>query len=143
MKKSFYFAFITLIFCFATACSSTNETESSCDEAPIVDTEQYNNATTDAFEIQDISINGDCLTVQISSGGCDGNNWEVKLFASEEVLESLPPQRNLKISLKDEEDCEALIMKEFKFNISSLQVNGSENVILNFSNFDEALLYEY
>ena len=61
---------------------------------------------------------------------------------SEIILESIPPQRELRLSLKNEEACLAFITKEFTFDISSLRVDGNQ-VQLKIVNADETILYEY
>ena len=68
--------------------------------------------------------------------------WELKLIDSEDILESNPPQRNLRLSLKNEESCLAYITKELTFDISNLQVNGNK-VQLNLTNSDKNILYKY
>ena len=88
------------------------------------------------------SINDNCLKINFSSGGCNGDTWELKLIDSEDILESYPPQRNLRLSLKNEELCEAYITKELTFDISNLQVDGNK-VQLNLTNSDKNILYEY
>jgi hypothetical protein len=64
------------------------------------------------------------------------------LIDSEAILESNPPQRNLRLSLKNEESCEAIINKEVSFDISKLQVDGKK-VLLNIFNSSGQILYEY
>lgn len=66
----------------------------------------------------------------------------MKLVDSEEIFEFYPPQRNLKLSLSNQEDCEAFITKEMSFDISNLQVDGNQ-VQLNITNAEESILYEY
>ena len=61
---------------------------------------------------------------------------------SEAILESNPPQRNLRLSLKNDELCQAFITKEITFDIDILQVDGN-NVLLNLINSGDQILYEY
>jgi len=82
------------------------------------------------------------LKINFSSSGCNGDTWELKLIDSEDILESNPPQRNLRLSLKNEESCLAYITKELTFDISNLQVNGNK-VQLNLTNSDKNILYKY
>ncbi|MDR6300136.1 hypothetical protein [Mesonia maritima] len=115
---------------------------STCDFKTLVSSSQYKNAPSDQLEINSLEINDDCLKIEFRSGGCDGDTWEVKLIDSEGVLESYPPQRNLRLSLKNEELCDAYITKEVTFDISNLQVDG-DKVKLNITNSDKDILYEY
>jgi hypothetical protein len=57
-------------------------------------------------------------------------------------MESFPPKRNLRLSLKNDEDCQAYFVKEIAFDISELQTDGNQ-VILNITNGDDEILYSY
>ncbi|SDX36738.1 hypothetical protein SAMN05444411_10516 [Lutibacter oricola] len=92
--------------------------------------------------INSASIDDDCLKINYSSSGCSGDSWEVKLIDAGVIMESFPPQRNIKLSLKNEEICEAYFTKEISFDIDKLQVDG-EVVLLNLEGFDTQIRYEY
>ena len=92
--------------------------------------------------INSLKITENCLKINFSSSGCSGDTWELKLIDSEDILESNPVQRNLRLSLKNEELCLAFITKELSFDISNLQVDGNQ-VQLNITNSDDEILYEY
>lgn len=141
MKKILTFLLIGILI---SSCSDNNDSGNltNCDFETLISAEQYQNAPSDQLEINSLEINGDCLKINFSSGGCDGNTWELKLIDSEDILESNPPQRNLRLSLKNEELCEAYITKELTFDISNLQINGSK-VQLNITNSEQNILYEY
>jgi len=113
-----------------------------CDFETVISTEQYANAPSDQLTINSLDINDNCLKINFSSVGCSGDTWVLKLIDSGDILESLPPQRNLRLSLKNEEECEAFITKELSFDISNLQVGGNQ-VQLNITNSDDEILYEY
>lgn len=124
------------------ACNSDDSNNTnSCDQLVIISSEQYDESNGN-LSINNIKIEEDCLRINFSSSGCSGDTWEVKLIDSEEILESDPPQRNLKVSLKNEELCQAVITKEITFGISELRVEGTK-VLLNIKNSDDKLLYEY
>ena len=141
MKKILIF---TLIGITILSCSKDddNENPNNCEFETLVSADEYENAPSDQLTINSLEINNDCLKINFSSGGCSGDTWELKLIDSEAILESDPPQRNLKLSLKNEELCEAFITKEMTFDISNLQVSGNM-VQLNLTNSDENILYEY
>ena len=141
MKKTLILIFIGIGIL---SCSNDddNENQNNCDFETIINIEQYKNAPSDQVEINSLEINDDCLKINFSSGGCDGDTWELKLIDSEDILESNPPQRNLRLSLKNDELCEAYITKELTFDITNLQVDGNK-VQLNITNSDENILYEY
>lgn len=139
MKKIFLLLVMTILSC-SSDDDSNNTTD--CDSETLVSAEQFINAASDELEINNLEINDDCLKINFSSGGCDGDTWEVLLIDSEAILESLPPQRNLRLSLKNEEACEAFITRELTFDISNLQIDENQ-IQLNIVNSDMSILYEY
>lgn len=134
---------LTLIGITILSCSNDdNGISNSCDLETIISAEQYENAPSVQLNINSLEINGNCLKINFSSSGCSGDTWELKLIDSEVVLKSNPPQRNLRLSLKNQEACEAYITKELTFDISNLQVDGKK-VQLNLTNSNDNILYEY
>jgi len=145
MKKRLFLIFIILtIF----GCSNDddnrnpNPSPNNCELETVISAEQYDKAPSHQLVINNLEIEKNCLKIDFSSGGCDGSTWEIKLIDSEVVLESNPPKRNLRLSLKSKELCEAFITKEVTFDISKLQVEGNK-VQLNITNSDKNILYEY
>lgn len=124
-----------------TSCKKDNNTFG-CDKQVVISADEYQSAPNNQLTINSLEINGDCLTISFSSGGCSGDTWELKLIADEAILLSNPPQRNLRLSLKNEELCEAYITKEIIFDISKLQLDGNK-VLLNITNSNDQILYEY
>lgn len=114
-----------------------------CDQKVVVSSDQFEDATTSDFVFTDYSITEGCLELAYSTSGCDGSTWTVELIDSGSVMESYPPQRNIKMVLDNQELCQAVIRKETSFDISSLQVEGTDKVILHLENFDEDISYEY
>ena len=135
---------ITILSFWISACDDHAESDcfSACSLSVIISAEEYQNAPDDGLEILSVHIEGDCLIIQFESGGCDGNSWEVKLIDSEEVMESYPPQRNLRLSLKNEEPCDAVVAKEIAFNVRSLRLDY-DKIKLNITNSGDQVLYEY
>ncbi len=133
---------ISLFFVTLTACDKEDDNSINCDKQVVISADEYNTAPTDQLTINNLEINGDCLKINFSSGGCSGDTWELKLIDSEIILYSNPPQRNLRLSLKNEELCEAYITKELTFDINELQVDGNQ-ILLNITNSDDQILYEY
>ena len=117
--------------------------ENDCDAQAIISSEDYTNTSSTGPTINSIEITDDCLKVSYSAGGCSGDTWELKLIDSEATTKSFPAQRSLMFSLKDEEECEALITKEITFDISNLQIEGDDKVRLNIANLDNSILYLY
>lgn len=134
-----------LIIFLLVSCSKSDEpefTDSACDEIAILDNNKFRNGNTENYSVENVTINGDCLEVEIVSGGCSGENWEVTLVDAERIAESLPEQRDIKILLENNEACLAIVRKEFSFDLRPLRTTNNE-VLLNLENWDERILYEY
>jgi hypothetical protein len=139
---------ILILILFGTtilSCSNDDNggNSNNCDFETIVSAEQYENAPSDQLNINSLEINSNCLKINFSASGCDGNSWEVKLIDSEQIMESNPVQRNLRLSLKNNEDCTAVPSKTLTFDISELQILDDNQVYLNITNSDDQILYEY
>ena len=107
-----------------------------------VSADDYQNSPDDELEVIDVQLEGDCLLITFSAGGCDGNSWKFKLIDSEEIKESNPPQRNLRLSLENEELCKAIVTKSIAYNVSSLRIDV-DKIKLNITNSGDQILYEY
>lgn len=142
--KNLNLIFIGLVInLLITSCEKDNKCNiDDCDQQVLISNNQYHNAPNDQLEINSIELIDDCLKISFSSGGCSGDTWIVKLIDSENIMESAPPQRNMRLSLDNNEPCDAYISKEITFNIKSLQVDGGE-VFLNIVNSEDQILYEY
>lgn len=134
-----------LIIFLLVSCSKSDEpefTDSACDEIAILDNNEFRNGNTENYSVENATINGDCLEVEIVSGGCSGESWEVTLVDAERIAESLPEQRDIKILLENNELCYAIVTKEFSFDLRPLRTTNNE-VLLNLENWEERILYEY
>lgn len=137
--------FIALLGMMTVSCSKftkINTTAKNCDVQTIISSELYSSAPADQLDVNSIEIIGDCLKINFSASGCNGESWELKLIDSEVVMKSNPPQRNLRLSLKDTEECEAYITKTVFYDISNLQLDGGK-VKLNLTNSDKSVWYTY
>ena len=136
---------LTIIGITILSCSDNDDNGNSnnCDFETIVSAEQYENAPSDQLSVNSLEINGNCLKINFSASGCDGNSWIVKLIDSEQIMESNPIQRNLRLSLDNNEDCTAVPSKTLTFDISELQIQDDNSVYLNITNSDDQILYEY
>jgi hypothetical protein len=136
--------FGTFLLCISfISCEKDDDNNSiDYDQEVIISAILYNTAPSDFLTINNVILTDDDLKINFSSSGCSGDSWEVKLIDADVILESYPPQRNLRLSLKNEELCEAYITKEITFDISELQIDGNQ-VLLNIDNFESRILYEY
>lgn len=142
--KVFKFLIIILFLGLITSCEEDDGkvTVDACGEAALLDSNLFNLTETDNYTIKNASIRGDCLDIEIAASGCDGSTWEVALVDSEAVDKSNPPQRHIKISLKNKELCEAVISKRVSFSLIPLRTNSSK-VIFHLADWQNTLEYEY
>ena len=139
---------ISASFCFTlllmnTQCDEDDYIPQPCDQNVVVDNGFYNTVESDPYEVSTIIIDGNCLTVEISASGCDGNSWSLVLVDSGEVAESSPEQRYLKLVLTNEELCLAVVSQTRSFNLLPIQVEGSNEIILNIEGVSDAITYAY
>ena len=140
MKNLFLLALIPV---FLLACTDGDEPDpNGCDQGTVISQELYRNSPSDEATINSIEIEGDCMRINFSASGCSGESWKITLIDSGSILESDPPQRNLRFSLDNNELCEAFITKNLTFNIKNLRVEGGR-VQLNLTNSGDQVLYEY
>ncbi|MEM9142658.1 MAG: hypothetical protein AAGA86_06695 [Bacteroidota bacterium] len=141
MKKIVFLSLFGLALC---SCSDDDDGTSmgNCDLGTVISESRFNDAPSDALTINTLSVEGDCLMINFSAGGCDGSSWEIVLIDSGAILESDPPQRNLRLSLNNEELCAAIVQRELTFDISNLRVEGNQ-VRLNLVNSEDSVLYSY
>ncbi len=116
--------------------------DSTCDQITNIDNSKYQNNQSEGFSIQNIKVNGDCLEVEIRSGGCNGNSWKIELIDANRVTETAIEQRDLKILLDNEELCNALVYKTYSFDLRPLRTE-SNKVLLNLELWEKQILYEY
>ena len=69
-----------------------------------------------------------CLTITLTSSGCDGNSWTASLIDSGLQTASIPPQRHVRLSLTNNETCLAVFERIYTFDINS---GDTETVIYN------------
>lgn len=124
-------------------CDDDMQPSIACDAETIVDNELYENTQSAFYTFGNVEINGDCLSITISSSGCSGETWELELVGSEGVMGSFPVQRNIKVVLTNNEACLAVFSREWTFDLLPLQVNGESQVTLNLQDFSEPILYSY
>ncbi|MEO0527951.1 MAG: hypothetical protein AAFZ89_12035 [Bacteroidota bacterium] len=112
----------------------------------IVSSEQFETAPSEELTIDHMSIQGDCLIIGFSAGGCNTENWTIRLIDSGNIMESNPSQRTVRLSKGSGEigeiPCLALFTQELAFDISNLRVDGTQ-VLLNIVNDNNTILYRY
>ena len=140
--------FLMLYACFAlllmnTQCDEDDFVPEPCDQVTIIDNGFFQSAESNLYTLNTVELDGDCLSIDISASGCDGNSWSMVLVDSGDVSESLPEQRSLKFIFSNTETCLAVFSQVRSFDLRPLQVEGSNEVILNIENFPEPITYSY
>lgn len=102
----------------------------------------FDDVTTDEFEIAKVVIEDDCLALTINYGGGCGTTSHA-LIAAEAVLYSMPPQRNLFLSLQDDDPCEMLRNETLYYDLHSIQLNELNEIHLHLAGWSEAIIYRY
>lgn len=115
----------------------------SCEKLAIVNELKFDNAPNGGATILSAVISGDCLTIQFGASGCSGVSWKKSLIGSPLILESQPPQRQVKFALENNEACAAYFTEYASFDITSFRVSGTQTVLINLSGYDNQLVYNY
>lgn len=138
--------FLSLILVGFQSCGSSDDDnpylDSACDQIISVDNSRFKQIQSEGFEITDVRVNGDCLEVEIVSGGCSGNTWKVELIDAGWVAESYPEQRGIKLILDNKELCNAIVTKTFTFDLRPVRT-FSDVVTLNLEHWKQQIRYEY
>lgn len=122
---------------------TTTTLATDCNQVVYVDKDLYANHPSNFVTINHITLDNDCLNINFSASGCSAKTWVIKLIDSEEILESYPVQRKLRLSLKNEELCEAYLTKELSFDISNLQLEKENVIYLNVDGYNQQIEYRY
>ncbi len=119
------------------------EPDTVCDSfIDIVSEDQFNTPGDADFNIKNVVINQDCLSISIVDSGCNADNWEVTLLTTSSVMESNPIQKALKIKLINNQACLAVFQKTKTFDLTPIQVEGEDEIILNIEGLD-MIVYTY
>ena len=139
--KNLVFVFCSLLS--LSAWTGDDGGSKTCDENVLVDVFFFENGPSMSLEITKMKINQYCLEISFNSSGCNGDTWVVKLVDSDEVSQTTPSQRMLRLSLSSEELCEAIVEKTISFDLTSIQIQVNNQVLLTIANNDSKILYEY
>jgi len=114
-----------------------------CGGLALLDGFTYENAATNPYTITNAFVNEDCLVFNVSASGCDGSTWTMQLMDSENVIESDPPQRAVKLFLVNNEACLAVVSQLESFDLSALQIEGVNEIIINIDDYPDPVTYIY
>ena len=142
--KIFQISFIITIL--LTSCITSKKTEdtnndTAC-ESMTYNSSPVNNISTDYYQIDTVFINNDCLNIWVSySGGC--GDADFKLYYSDRVKQSYPPQASLRLQLIDNDPCRAIVQQKLFYNLSFFEDNAIEGgIIFNIVDYDKKIMYK-
>jgi hypothetical protein len=144
LKKISLILFSTLLLltaCHKKAMVQSNDAAADGLDKVIVDAKADMTATGNLYHIDSIRIQGNVLSAFVNySGGCKEHSFE--LISNGIYDKSNPPQIALCLKHKSNEDmCRKLIMRELKFNISSIKIKGKKSLVVNLGS--EHVTYTY
>lgn len=110
---------------------------------PVInDRTAFNTAQSDDFDLLEVNVLDHCLELLIGyGGGCKGIG--VALIGGGDYAKSEPPQLAMKIIVEDNDNCEAYIREHFYFDLTDLQYEGSEELILNIKDWNNQVRVSY
>lgn len=96
-----------------------------------------------AFNVESMDIVDAKLTLSVSySGGCEEH--EFNLYSPNQYAKSYPPQLSLFLQHIDNGDnCRARIYKDLIFDISGVEYDGTNTLIIKVNNTKETIEYKY
>lgn len=141
MQKFRFYSLTLLFLTVIMACEDDPAVPSDCGERVVISASGYDSAHQDGTIIS-ASIEGDCLLIEFGASGCSAGNWLIALYDANAIMESLPVQRNLIFSLKNEQACQAYFEQEITFDISPLQLPEYNEILLNLDEYGQ-LSYKY
>jgi len=103
---------------------------------------RFKNKKSDEFDLIDINVLGTCLEARIGyGGGCGG--MKIELVGGGDYAESLPPQLSVRLIMDDDDNCEALVRENVYFDLSALQYDDYEELLLNVEGWENAMLVRF
>ncbi len=142
MRKLIWKGLLILCAFFTLSACDDNEVvvDTFCGDAIRIDATLYGATTISNYSITDVVILDDCITITIGSSGCDPNSWIASLIDSEQEALSLPPQRNIRLSLENNDACLAFFQTSYTFDLRPLLNNTNEPLILNLDGWNEQII---
>ncbi len=122
------------------SCEDDEGRRSSCDDIVVISADDFDNGPNASVSIINVSVIDDCLQIEYGASGCDGNSWVIDLVDSDEVDGQ---NRHIRLALQNTEACLAFFTRSVSYDISALQIQGLNEVILNLTNWEIPITYAY
>jgi hypothetical protein len=123
MKYLLIFSLFVLLA--LSSCADDDDTFAPSDCGPLINTVGSIDGlgSGDQFDISSTSVDGLCLSIEVSATGCNPEEWTAELVTDSSVGESTPTQTTARFVFDDQlpEDaitCLAILSKTFTFDLS-------------------------
>ncbi|MFY9151327.1 MAG: NigD-like C-terminal domain-containing protein [Prolixibacteraceae bacterium] len=126
MKTRFLYILFLFLFLMSGSCDEQTEiTQPVCKKYIQLSFLDYNRMKEDPYQISEAKLSGDCLIITLKySGGCKDHQVDLALILPECATPPLPvPTFEIRHNANDDL-CEALITKEYSFDISGIKEAG-------------------
>jgi len=140
MRVFSFFIFLALVM-FSCDKNSDNENMSDSDCTPVIISQSiFQNLTQSQLSIDELSIDGDCLTIKMNLVGCDEDHT-IDMITDGGIDESLPVQITFNLRDNKLQDCEAIFQIERQFDLLPVRKLVDGDIRLRFVNSDKTILY--
>lgn len=125
------------------SCNNDDDGLQSCDRSALLDADLFVSAPSQTVFLNSAEIEGDCLRINFSASGCNGETWEFNLVGQPSDAAVFPPLVNIRLILESTELCEAMISREVSFDLTVFQVSNTNSLSFQLQNNGQNLLYAY
>lgn len=137
-----------VLFSYCNASKKGQDTVASTCTPVLLDKDLYIKAVQrkpeDLISVKSASVEGDCLTLELSTKCGKNNVSDFQLAWNEAIMKSMPPQINLAIFFNNQEVDKESTDFTLKYDLKPIQsANPSGKVILRVQGWNERVTYEF
>ena len=114
-----------------------------CDKKTIFDGDRYQLVSTANYQVDNVVLNEDCLEVTITSSACLPEHLEMNLIATGSSAAVYPPLVTAKIELKIHSSCTVIQQKTVSFDVTPLQMSGTDKIQISIDGWNTPIIYQY
>ncbi|MBD0836297.1 hypothetical protein ICJ84_12700 [Aestuariibaculum suncheonense] len=138
--------FTSVVIVILSCSKDDKDDDSICDIiSKSIPRDDFNVIETATYEIGEVELNGDCLSVSLWASGCSSEQFDINLYGVNDYQTQsfYPLQRDLKVEVLNGGLCEALIKITKTFDLTPLQIETQNETPLNIEGWDEQIIYTY
>ncbi len=122
---------MTCVFVFMFSCNNNDDASTSeCDFNIVIDGELYEEPSPSTYNVANAAFYENCLEITFSSGGCDGESWEVELISDYPIVFGNNITAAISLKLTNSELYEAYITKSYSFDLSDIHGDNTHTVFV-------------